>query len=275
MIKRNWLTVCLVLVILLVTGQTVSAQYYWLRLADQNSVTLDIFKPNFDHEGYDFLTSVIFLSGYYRASDQFALTLEYPISNADVGYGSLDFGETMLLGNPYVGMEYTLANFDATQAGVFRLGIRPPLAQDDKWYALEVGYLGVFDRFEAFVFDVTTLSGGGGYRLRSESGFGFDVDVNGNLFLPADGDNELYLDYNLTFWALLDQFKGGIGFAGRWWTTQDGLDFGEATVHQLGMLGSYDFGQFRPGLHLRVPVDDDLSDILTFTWGISLTAEFE
>lgn len=275
MMRRNGLSVFVVCVlVLLVSGQIAVAQNYWLRSAEQTSVTLDIFKPSFDVEYYDFLTSVVYLSGYIEATDQLAVIIEFPIANADIGTDFGDFSETQF-GNPYFGGEYKMSNLDKTQAGVFRLGVRPPIASDEKWIATEVGYVGMFDRFEAFFPDVTTLSGGGGYRLRADNGYGVDADVNGNVMFPSDGDTELYIDYNLAVWFFAQQWRGGMGFAGRMLATESDMDFGERTIHQLGAFASYDFGQFRPGAHFRLPIDDDLGDVLNFVWGISLAVEFE
>jgi len=42
------------------------------------------------------------------------------------------------------------------------------------------------------------------------------------------------------------------------------------TIHQLGLSASYTTGRFIPGILFRVPMDDDLSEILDFVFGINV-----
>ena len=269
MIKRNWVAIMVtgVVMTVMLLPQPVAAQNHWLRPADKSSVSLDVFKAKWDGGDFNFLTTVVFVSAYIEASDNIAVVLEFPVSNVDTD----GFNET-LFGNPYLGLEARTAGLDASQGAVGRLGIRPPIASDEKWSASLLGLYSMIDRFEAFIPDVVTISAGGGYFSVPGRDMKLAFDLNGNLMVPTeDGDPELYIDYNLTFWALPPNAKLGFGFAGRLLATESDYDFGERTIHQLGLFGGYDFGTVESGIHFRVPIDEDISDVINFTFGVNVT----
>ncbi|UCG60914.1 MAG: hypothetical protein JSV52_11370 [Candidatus Zixiibacteriota bacterium] len=273
MINRNrvaFLLVCVMAVLLF--SQSVSAQAYWLRPADEKSVSLDFFKAAFDEaEGLNFFTSMIYLSAYIPATPELAVIFDFPMSNVDT-----DFEDQSVFGNPYLGIEYVAPVSGGNQSIKGRLGFRPPLASDSKFAASLLGMVSMIDRFESFVPDLWTLSGGFGFQFKSEAEYGFDIDFTGDLMMPTEGgaENELYVDYSMVMWFRPEKANLGFGLAGRLLATEGDMDFGERTVHQLGFFGGYDAGVFEPGFHFRVPLDEDLSDVLDFLWGINLTVTF-
>ena len=103
------------------------------------------------------------------------------------------------------------------------------------------------------------------------------MNVDGALMIPTeDGDeSELCIDYNAAFWFPFEKINLGCGFAGRFLATESNLNFGERTMHQLGFAGNYDFGNFKPGIHFRTPLDKDLTDVLNYAYGFSLTFMIE
>jgi hypothetical protein len=52
--------------------------------------------------------------------------------------------------------------------------------------------------------------------------------------------------------------------------TEGDLDFGERTFHQLGMFANLLLGRFQPGAQLRIPLDEDLSDLINPSVSLSL-----
>jgi hypothetical protein len=60
------------------------------------------------------------------------------------------------------------------------------------------------------------------------------------------------------------------GFTGRANLSAEDADYGERSVHQLGFAASAGLGNVRPGVHIRLPLDDDLKDALDFVIGFSL-----
>jgi hypothetical protein len=49
---------------------------------------------------------------------------------------------------------------------------------------------------------------------------------------------------------------------------------GNNQVHELGLGGSMTFGRFRPGVIVRLPLDDDLSQALNYSVGVRLEVVF-
>ncbi len=48
----------------------------------------------------------------------------------------------------------------------------------------------------------------------------------------------------------------------------------ERTVHEMSVGGSMTFGQFRPGVIIRLPIDSDLSGSLNYSVGVRLEVAF-
>ena len=166
---------------------------------------------------------------------------------------------------------------DGSQSTVVRVGVRLPFASDEKFDAAAIGMYTTFNRFEAFLPDLLTISLGGGFYHMLESGINYSLNVDGVLMKPTedDIDSELFINYNVTFWFPFEKINLGTGFAGRLIATESDLDFGERTVHQLGFAGNYDFGSLKPGIHFRIPLDDDLTDLLNYVYGFNVTYEIE
>lgn len=272
---KKWVLLSLVLLAAFFWGSAASAQTYWMYPGETNTISLEVHKPKFDRaEGFGTLTTIWFLSGRFRAGDKLSVCLDMPVSNVDIDktvHPTHD--DETLFGNPYFGIEGRLSELDAPHIITARLGLRPPLASDEKMGAADIGFFTAYDRFEALIPDWWTVQGGFGYSRTLEGGIKYSVNIDGNLILPTeDGpDNELLLNYNLAFLFPVEKVSFGAGFNGRWLVTESDLDFGQATIHQLGFVGKYDFGQFSPGLHLRIPIDEDLSDIIDYMYGFNLT----
>lgn len=267
-------TSVIVLLLTLFFSVPVAAQNYWLYPGSDNSVSLEMFKPKFDEDlSLGTLSTVWFLSGHIRAGDRLTVVLEMPISNID---WDTPLGEDQtLFGNPYIGIEGRAQLVAGSRYFVGRLGFRPPVASDDKFGAVEFGLLTTYHRFEAYFPDLITIYGSGGIEHFFPSGTNYGVTVGGALMIPTEdgGDSELFIDYSVQFKFPLDQFELGAGFAGRMLATEGDLSFGERTIHQLGVMGNMHFGNFRPGLHLRIPLDDDLTEVLDYVYGFNLTMD--
>lgn len=63
--------------------------------------------------------------------------------------------------------------------------------------------------------------------------------------------------------------EAGGGITGVAILTEDG-SFGERTYHQAGVTLNLLLGEVRPGINVRVPLDDEL-DFIDFTVGLHLT----
>jgi hypothetical protein len=158
---------------------------------------------------------------------------------------------------------------------VTRIGIRLPTASSNDVSALGVGAVSDYDRFEAFLPDVLTAytSVMGRARVSDQ----LTINVGGGPVVSiytkdTGGDQaEVFAQY-----ALLTNFAGNVvtvqgGFTGRALVTESELSFGERSVHQFGLGVTKSSGAFRPGVHVRVPVDNDLSELIDFVVGIHFT----
>ena len=54
--------------------------------------------------------------------------------------------------------------------------------------------------------------------------------------------------------------------------SENNLNFNERTFHELGLsvAGKFRYG-IQPGLHMRVPIDKDLSDVYDYLVGLDVT----
>ena len=61
------------------------------------------------------------------------------------------------------------------------------------------------------------------------------------------------------------------GLSGVMILTEDDLDLGDRTIHQLHAGASLDLGALRPGIQVRRPLDEDLEDVIDYTVGAYLS----
>ena len=138
---------------------------------------VEALKPTFKDDlfnDFTFISSAIFVSGRFSISENIMFVGELPIAHAkrkDVKIVDPSTGQTLfeqsfdaknIMGSPYVGLELHKAGSNS----FFEIGALLPVAQDDKGNASEFGVAADFDRFEAFVPDLTTLSGNLNYQRK-------------------------------------------------------------------------------------------------------------
>jgi len=253
---------------------SLSAQSIWVNQGQGKVIAIEFLKPNFDGEDNStFATSAIFLSGRFPISSEMIFVAELPFSHI----GSKDFDESeSSIGNPYIGVEIRKEG----KPFFTELGLRPPLAPDDKDGAQSVGVVTDFDRAEAFGNKVFTITGKGNYYRKAASNMVVRLRVGPTLFLDTGngnfvGETELLLDYNAQVGYEGAQISLLGGFTGRLVVTQEDSDFGERTIHQLGAAASLNLGTVRPGIHVRLPLDNDLKDTIDFVYGLNLGIHLE
>ena len=256
-----------------------SAQPNWLTKSKKTSVTLELIKPNFDGDAdLTLATTVLFLSARGPVSETTRIVVEFPI--AHVGFVKLnDLVEETLLGNPYFGFEFGLSDSPT----FFELGLRLPLAPDDKEFASSIGILSDFERLEAFDPDLLMFTGKVNYQQRYASNIVFRLRVGPSLWVfgsdeEDDPEDEIWLDYSTQVGYESDSFSVLGGLTGSYWVTQGDDDLIDRTVHQLGVAASLVYGKLRPGVHFRLPLnsgDDAILAGLDFVFGLSLGVQFD
>lgn len=267
----KWATLMVVILALFPFALPVVAQNYWMQDDRGSNIKLEIFKPVFDDlEGLTFLTSVWSFSGYIEVTDRLSVRLELPVSMAD---GENRDGET-LVGNPYLGIERKCENADGSSCWIYRFGGRIPIAPDDKRLSASIGVASLYNRLEGFYTDMAALAGGIGYKHTYSSGTRIGINVGlVNLIMTDDDDPELFFDYNAEWWQPAGKFNVAAGISGRMILTEDNIDFGRRTEHQLGLAANVDLGKFRPGAHVRVPMEEWLTNIVDFIYGVNVAYE--
>lgn len=243
-------------------------QSTWTMRESGAALDLELFRPDFSDElDFTFATSAGFLSGRVPLAERWSVSADLPFSRA--GWDGLTgSGSSSLLGNPYVGLEWATSPELTTE-----LGVRIPvgeLADLDDLPAVLVGTAGELGRMEAFVPRTLGVYATADWRRPLNETFSLRLR-GGPAFLGGDGgSDDLLLGYSGQLWYGRDRARVGAGFAGRTNVTTDDEEV-ERTLHQLGLAGDYRIGRLRPGLQIRVPLDEIVRDASTYTVGITLS----
>ena len=111
-------------------------------------------------------------------------------------------------------------------------------------------------------------------RRRSVSGVVWRLRGGPLVWLGRGGnDTELLLHYSGQVGYESGQISVLGGLTGRAVVTEGDANLGERTLHQLGAAMAFGSGTVRPGFHVRLPVDRDLTDILDFVFGFNVAIE--
>ena len=254
----------------LIDSHGLFAQPMWLDRSHDKTFSLEILKPDFEgDDNTTFTTSALFLSGRFEATNNTYVVGEIPFSHFGTESDFSNDESENAIGNPYLGIEIHSENYP-----VFgEIGLRLPLApKDDGEDAAFMGCLTDFvDRAEAFIIDAFPISGAVNYFYKDPAGLVLRFR-GGSAIWIATGDRdetELFLLYNAQAGYESQGFSFVTGFSGRWLLTEEDLDFGERTFHQLGLAANVTFEKVQPGISFRVPLDEDMTDILDFVFGLT------
>lgn len=253
--------------VLTITTFAVSAQTFWLPDATDKGVGFEWLKPSVaEDEETSFLSSAPTLTGRYRVGEKLVLVGELPFAYFNAEYMDAE----LAVGNPYLGII-----FNKEDSPYFlEAGFRAPVASEDKYMAFFYGYLADFDRSEAYMPDVWSISVKNHYLKRSDSGFFFKLMGGFSYWLPRASINSInpegLFDYggHLGYEAGRVQIFGGM--TGRIILTEEDLDFKEASVHHLTVYAQYKGWQVQPGLILKVPVDDEFNEVVSHIIGLNV-----
>jgi len=249
---------------------TSRAQPLWFDRNYDSGLLLEILKPEFEEEDdLTFLTSAWFLSGRFRSSEHLCWTFDIPYTH--YGFNS-DWADEKddALGNPYLGVEIG----GSTSPYFGEIGFRLPLAPETYDPAIVAGqFADHIDRAEAFVQDVLPIQALINHHSKNTSGL--TTRIRGGVInwiaIGERDESELFLLYSAH--TGYGSSKGSIiaGFSGRYLLSENDLDFDEATLHRFSVDTGIQFGRIRPGIHFRLPLDDDLRDVIDYVIGFSLS----
>lgn len=248
---------------------TAAAQAPWLGTDRSPRLAAEAFKPRFDAQDHlRASSSALFLSGRIQAGDAVSVVVEAPVAFG--GY-KLDNDGSVQVGNPYVGVE-----LGRSRSPVWvELGGRVPLVGRDPNSAVEVGILSDIDRFSAFLPQTAALSGALDFGMKDRSGLGFRARFGPELLVNTASNNEgddteTFVNYGAQAFWVQGPLDLRLHVGGLYAATAESGDFGERSMHQLGLAGSYLLGGVRPGISLRLPLDHDLTETLDYVLGITL-----
>lgn len=261
------------------TLSSLEAQSIWQDYTAREGFSIEFLKPTYkDGEDLSFLTSVIFVSGRFPVTRNVIFAGELPFSyvNWDIPQGP-DLGAQQTFGNPYFGLE-----FHPGRAPLFfELGVRAPLTADidsENWEATLNGSLASFvDRAEAFATDAVPVSGFVNYVAWTRTGFSLRLR-GGPVFWIASGDreeSETCILYSAQIFYDTGVFRFGGGFSGRYFASLEDADFGERSWHQLTFGLDIQLGMFKPGVYIRIPLDDEYKEVIKSVFGITLGIDFD
>ncbi len=260
-----------------------SAQSIWLEAGHKRSFGLEVLKPNFKNEGDATFSStssglVVFASLRLPVSGKILFVGELPFVHGSSETKSSFFNSSKsqnVFGNPYLGFEI------ADRAGAFttEVGLRVPVTPEDKYLGVITGIYTEYDRFEAFLSDNLSVMTIANYRYRDQSGFALRLRGGPSLLIDTDkgsfdDDVELFIGYSAQAGYESEQFSILGGVSGRALLTEEGGNFGDRSVHQLGINASMGLGKVRPGVHFRLPLDEDLKEAIDSVLGVNLGVQF-
>ncbi len=251
-----------------------TAQPIWLDQSQPRAIALEVLKPKQDNT--EFLSSTLFLSVRLGISNNLVLVGELPF--AYVALENVDLSKAQI-GNPYLGLE--LARKDSPL--FFELGARLPLVASRN-LATVFGQLTEADRMEAFNPDITNLLAAINlqnifakeffFRLRGAGSLWLSTGEGGGALLTRGEDTELFFLFSGQTGYDGKRVFLGAGVTGRLVVTEKG-NFGRRTFLQLSANARLKLGRFRPGLLFRVPIEDDLQEVLDFVIGPNLSYNFK
>lgn len=256
--------------------ESVAAQSIWMDRDRTRALWLEVLKPDFDRDvkdstGVTFSSFAVLVSLRWPVSDRVVFVGELPYARGGTDRIRVD-GRTFVqdaIGNPYLGVE-----IQAPGSSVFaELGVRPPITTSGDAFAAFVGAFADFDRLEAFQSDRAFLSAVVNYRPNKASAIHPRLRAGPVFQMTTRGRGEfleVWLVYSAQAWTDAGPLSLGAGLTGRALLTAEAFTFKRNTQHQVGVAARVTRGDLRPGVHARVPLDENLRDFLDFIVGFNL-----
>ena len=236
-------------------------------------VGLAIIKPSFENDSnLAFFSSVWYLYGRFPVGVNVAILADLPISFVSESGG--DESEFMP-GNPFLGVE-----FQRPVSPIYgHFGVKIPLAADDNFSAALFGILADYDNLSAFTTDALPVVLRIGRREITPEGFYSNVLIGGELIFFTEGgfgddtDPELLLTYQALVGYDSGKARFAAGFTGLALATESDGSFAENSIHQIILQVNSVFDQIRPGIVIRLPVDEDFEDLIDFVVSLTLSVD--
>lgn len=255
-----------VLLVAALPASALTAQEMWLGQTGARTLGLELLRPDLRY-GASGLAAFATLRWPFAAYERVvaevaaARCAQRPAAPGSPGYCPPGTGTS--LGNPYLGVEF--GGPDAQWISEF--GIRFPAASSRSG-ALIAGLESDIERRDAFVGGAFSVSGYESLRLRVASGFSLRARVGPGLVLGSPGiygDRGLWLGYAAQVGYDRGRLNLRAGISGR---------VQEDQLSQFVLSAAFPLGGVRPGLSLRVPLDQGFDAVGSAVLGLTLGFEF-
>lgn len=243
----------------------VHGQSVFLSRNDESLVTFELTKVEFDG-GSDIsaVTSASFIGFRVPLSTGATFVADLPVAVFDADGVDAEIA----VGNPFVGVEVPLG----TEQVSFRLGGRLPVAPENNTATI----VGLYDRVErlgSWLTRSVPVQGIFSYQNWNRvTGLVIRFAAGPELWIPTeDGvDSDVVALYNAQFGYATEQFTLMGGFGGLLVLSEEDANLGERSLHQATVSISLLTGNVRPGIHLRLPLDEDMTDTVDYGIGLNV-----
>lgn len=259
----------LLLGLLLILGSTqVMAQAVWTEVPRGHVVKAEGYWPTGPViQGHDAPIGAFFLLGQVQIKGV-DFRAELPIVT-----GGPETRHETVIGNLYLGVAYPPP---FTEGMLAEIGLRLPTTPEkaDVAPAHRIGTFADHSRGATFAPDLLTFSAAATYVRRFDYGFSGRVHGRPMLALDTSGKEKLALHFVhlLHLYYTREWVRAGVGVGGTFIATDVPDDtLAKRTAYELGFSLDANLGRFRPGLLLRIPLENTLDDNLEVVYGASVT----
>jgi hypothetical protein len=282
--KRFSVSLMIIITLLFVMTVPVFSQINWMSPLHKPGISLEVTKVDFPTSDYWYISkssSIEYdLSARVKLVNGFYLLCEVPFVQSsgyfiERSYGSglpnyfkYNFNESSW-GNPLIGLEVNEGN----NGFLVRFSTRLPLADNEKYYARYFGRISAYDRWEAFSSNIITCYLDFGHIFAIPDHFQSRILLGSMLIKPKSWNIDLYESLSTELWGDWRHFKAGVGYHAQYLITADNYSFDRRFEHQIGFYCALSIGRIHPGIHLRMPLDKSLREIVNFSYGLNLTVD--
>jgi hypothetical protein len=232
----------------------------------RGALKFEVSRPNIDDDGMSITSAAYYLGAHIPISSGNTFVLELPFARyaRETDFVSVS---SSTVGNPYIGLGATRGRAHVD------VGVRIPLAKDDESAAF-LGAIADQNRLEAFLPDYGSLRTAITWAAFGAQQTLVQFTVGPTILVPFDSEDEaaeteLFFDYATRAAGDRGAVQLMAAIEGRAVVTEEG-DAGERTEHQAVVAASYAFGNVRPGLIVRIPLDKDAREFTSSTIGVTL-----
>jgi hypothetical protein len=247
-----------------------AAQDLWPEPRREATVDLEWVRPRLEGADLGTFAGLYRLTAAVPVDERARVVVVVPYTVADVESPFAGDGGTAL-GNIYVGAE--IGSPGSALTG--RLGGYLPTTPDDAYDPAILGFVGDFDRLEAYLPNTLAMRGGLQYRQVDPGGVLYGIRFGASGIAPTGGGGgsaELVLDYGLIFGVEAAHLRLSGTLDGRFFATTGGnAALADRTIHQAGAEVVLIGWRVEPRLMVRLPIDDILEDAGPMV-GVGLTA---